>query len=194
MGNRMSTSAAPASLPPDTLNARIGVLTRREVEARMLAPLIEALGAEFGRARVIEVVRETIVRIAQEQGAALAEAMDSDGLPAFADSLRFWTQDNALEIEVLDQSETAFDFNVTRCRYAELYRALGIPELGAVFSCNRDAALIEGFNPSVEFTRTQTIMQGAPFCDFRYRLGPAPSPQPITFEDPSQALGEDVNA
>jgi hypothetical protein len=185
----MSTEAMPQSAPqaipgdqfgPDTLNARIGVLTRREVEARMLAPLIEALGAEFGRERVIEIVRATIVRIAQEQGAALAESMGSDGLPAFADSLRFWTQDNALEIEVLQQSEEVFDFNVTRCRYAELYQALGVPELGAVFSCNRDGALIEGFNPGVEFTRTQTIMQGAPYCDFRYHL----RPQPITLEDP----------
>jgi predicted RNase H-like nuclease/predicted ArsR family transcriptional regulator len=168
-------------LPPDTLNARIGVLTRREVEARMLAPLIEALGAEFGRERVIAVVRDTIVRIAQEQGAALAESMGSAGLPAFAETLSAWTRDNALEIEVLEQSEDAFDFNVTRCRYAELYRALGVPELGAVFSCNRDGALIEGFNPGVEFTRTQTIMQGAPFCDFRYRR----RPQPITLEDPA---------
>jgi hypothetical protein len=155
--------------PPDTLNARIGVLTRREVEARMLGPLIEALGAEFGRARVVEVVRETIIRIAQEQGAALAASMGSDSLPTFAESTRFWTQDNALEIEVLAQSETAYDFNVTRCRYAELYRSLGMPELGAIFSCNRDGALIEGFNPDVQFTRTQTIMEGAPCCDFRYR-------------------------
>lgn len=161
-------------LPPDTLNARIGVLTRREVEARLLAPLIDALGQEFGRERVIEVVRETIIRIAEEQGAALAQSMGSDGLPAFADSTRFWTQDNALEIEVLARSEAAYDFNVTRCRYAELYRALGVPELGAVFSCNRDGALIEGFNPDVEFTRTQTIMEGAPFCDFRYRRRPNP--------------------
>ena len=180
--NTMSQNPAPKpELPPDTLNARIGVLTRREVEARMLAPLIEALGAEFGRERVIAVVRDTIVRIAQEQGAALAEAMGSDGLPAFADSLSSWTRDNALEIEVLEESEDAFDFNVTRCRYAELYRALGVPELGAVFSCNRDGALIEGFNPGVEFTRTQTIMQGAPFCDFRYRR----RPQPIALDDPA---------
>ena len=47
--------------PPDQLNAKIGVLTRREVEARLLAPLIEALGAEFGRERVIAVVRDAIV-------------------------------------------------------------------------------------------------------------------------------------
>lgn len=158
-----------SQLPPDTLNARIGVLTRREVEARLLAPLIEALGEEFGRERVIDIVRETIIHIAQEQGATLAESMGSNGLEAFAESTRFWTQDNALEIEVLEKSATAYDFNVTRCRYAELYRALGVPELGAVFSCNRDGSLIEGFNPDVQFTRTQTIMEGAPFCDFRYR-------------------------
>ena len=50
-----------------------------------------------------------------------------------------------------------------------MYRALGIPELGAVLSCNRDAALIEGFHPEVQFSRTQTIMGGASHCDFRYR-------------------------
>jgi hypothetical protein len=49
-----------------------------------------------------------------------------------------------------------------------MYRALGIPELGEVLSCQRDAALIEGFNPDVTLTRTQTIMQGAACCDFRY--------------------------
>jgi hypothetical protein len=41
--------------------------------------------------------------------------------------------------------------------------------LGAVLSCNRDFALIEGFNPEVELTRTQTIMGGATCCNFRYQ-------------------------
>lgn len=164
-----STSATPPAALPDTLNARIGVLTRREVEARILAPIIDALGEAFGREAVIDVVRDAIIRIAQAQGAALADSMGDNALPAFANSLRFWTQDNALEIEVLAQDEEQFDFNVTRCRYAELYRALGIPELGAVLSCNRDRALIQGFNPAIELTRTQTIMSGASCCDFRYR-------------------------
>jgi hypothetical protein len=166
------TATAATSPPPDTLNAHIGVLTRREVEARILAPIIEALGATFGREQVIEIVSDTIVRLAREQGAVLAESMGDNAIPQFADSLRFWTQDNALEIEVLAQDAARFEFNVTRCRYAELYRALGIPELGAVFSCNRDAALIEGFNPAIELTRTQTIMSGAPYCDFRYHRQP----------------------
>jgi hypothetical protein len=71
---------------------------------------------------------------------------------------------------VLAHSEREFSFNVTRCRYAEMYRALGLEDLGATLSCNRDAALIEGFNPNIELSRTQTIMQGAAFCNFRYRL------------------------
>ncbi len=155
---------------PDTLNARIGVLTRREVEARILAPVIDVLAAEFGRERVVAMVRAAIIELARSQGAALVEQMGGDSLPDFAGSLQFWTRDNALEIELLEQSDDVFSFNVTRCRYAELYNALGISELGAVLSCNRDFSLIEGFNSDVELTRTQTIMAGASFCDFRYRL------------------------
>jgi hypothetical protein len=50
-----------------------------------------------------------------------------------------------------------------------MYRRLGLADLGGLLSCSRDAALIDGFNPSIAFARTQTIMEGAPHCDFRYR-------------------------
>ena len=160
-------SEKPASNPPDRLNA-IGVLTRREIEARILAPLLEALGNEFGRERVLEIARQTIIEVARQQGAQLAQNTGGNDLEHLAASLDAWKQDDALHIDVLEQSEERFAFNVTRCRYAEMYRLLGIPELGALLSCNRDWALIQGFNPDVRLERTQTIMEGAPFCDFRY--------------------------
>ena len=153
------------------LNA-IGVLKRRAIEARILAPVLDALGREFGRDRVLAIVKDQIVRIARAQGAALAQAAGGRSLPVFAGTLERWTQDGALELEVVEQGDQALGFNVTRCRYAEMYRELGVPELGAVLSCNRDFALIEGFNPDVALTRTQTLMQGATHCDFRYRLEP----------------------
>lgn len=146
----------------------IGVLTRREIEARIVAPLLEALGKEFGRERVLEIAGETITQIARQQGGQLAEAMNGRSLADFAVTLENWKKDDALRIEVVEQTEDKFSFNVTRCRYAEMYRALGIPELGAILSCNRDWALIQGFNPDVTLTREQTIMQGAAFCPFRY--------------------------
>jgi hypothetical protein len=166
------------TLFPDTLTQRIGVLTRRETEARILAPIIEALGEVFGRDEVIGVVRDTIIKIAQEQGVELAEAMGGCGSGEFLDSLQYWTKDEALHIGVINSTPEKLDFNVTRCRYAEMYRALGIPELGAVLSCNRDYALIEGFNPRAELTRTQTIMEGATHCDFRYLFPKQDEEQP----------------
>lgn len=155
--------------PPDRLN-EIGVLKRREIEGRILAPFLRALGAEFGSERVLEVARQTVVNIARQQGAQLTAEMGGDSLEHFAASLENWKKDDAMQIEVLEQNRRRFAFNVRRCRYAEMYRELGIPELGALLSCNRDLSLIQGFNPQVHLTRIQTIMEGAPFCDFRFEL------------------------
>ncbi len=172
----MAPTDSPATPPPpDRLNAAIGVLMRREVEARIQAPVLDALGEEFGRERVFEVVRATIVRIAREQGAELAAALGGNSLRHFAGAREHWHRGGALEFDVREEHDTAMAFDVTRCRYAEFYHAMGMPELGALLSCNRDFAMIQGFNPAVSLTRTQTIMQGASHCDFRYRLDPADS-------------------
>lgn len=158
-----------ADSKPDTLN-EIGVLKRREIEARIVAPLLERLGQEFGEDRVNDLTREVVVEVARTQGAELAGAVGGNDLTAFADSLDNWTKGDALQIEVVEQSESVFAFNVTRCQYAEMYRELGVPELGALLSCNRDGSMVEGFNEDVGFERTQTIMGGASHCDFRYTL------------------------
>ncbi|MEP7380486.1 MAG: L-2-amino-thiazoline-4-carboxylic acid hydrolase [Gemmatimonadota bacterium] len=158
------------SLPSDAELNAIGVLNRRLIEARILAPMLQAFAAEVGEARALAIVREVVTSVARRQGAELADAAGGDSLAHFAGTLDHWTADDALHLEVLDAPESEFAFNVTRCRYAEMYRELGIPELGAILSCSRDAALIDGFNPGVELERTQTIMGGASHCDFRYSL------------------------
>jgi hypothetical protein len=165
--NDRGSSEQPMSA--DDLNAKLGVLTRREVEARILVPVINALGDAFGRDEVLAIVRQAIVKIARQQGAALGQQVGGNSLKHFVDSLAYWTRDQALEIDVIEASDEALSFNVTRCRYAELYESLGIREIGTSFSCSRDYALIEGFNPEISLARTQTIMEGAPHCDFRYR-------------------------
>jgi hypothetical protein len=152
----------------ERLNA-IGVLTRREIEVRVLAPVIDALAREFPRERIIEIVRDVVIQIAREQGRAMADEGRDRSLTAFAATLGPWQRDDAMKLEVIERNDERFAFDVVRCRYAEMYRALGVPELGTALSCNRDAALIEGFNPDITLTRTQTIMQGAACCDFRYR-------------------------
>lgn len=81
-----------------------------------------------------------------------------------------WTQDNALEVEVLSETADEFNYNVTRCRYAEMYQEMGLGEIAHLLSCIRDRAFIEGYAPEVKLSRSQTIAGGASHCDFRYKL------------------------
>jgi len=75
-----------------------------------------------------------------------------------------------MELEVLHKSTDAYDFNVTRCRYAEFYHEMGVPDLGFLLSCSRDFALTKGISGKLELSRTKTIMQGDTLCDFRFRV------------------------
>ena len=94
---------------------------------------------EFGKEKILNVLEKTIKEIAETQGEELSKEYGNN-VDAFLDTLKFWTKDDALEIDILEKSESKLSFNVTRCKYAEMYNALGITDLGAVLSCNRDAS------------------------------------------------------
>jgi hypothetical protein len=157
---------------------RLTLLERREIEARIVGPLIRAFQDELGAERTLAVVRRVVAELAREGGAELARSLGEASLPAFASCLDRWKEGGALEIDLLEQSGQRLAFNVTRCRYAELYRALGLADLGSSLSCQRDFALVEGFNPAIRLKRTQTIMEGAPFCDFRFEAAPGETSKP----------------
>ena len=151
----------------DELTQKIGVLMRRETEVRILIPFLQDLYKEFSKEKILNVLEKTIKEIAKTQGEELSKEYGNN-VEAFLDTLKFWTKDDALEIDVLEKSDSKLSFNVTRCKYAEMYSAMGISDLGAVLSCNRDAALIEGFNPKASLDRKETIMSGDKCCTFRY--------------------------
>jgi len=163
----MGSKPDEISIFADELTQKIGVLTRRETEARILVPFLYELFKEFGEEKILHVLEKTIKNIAKEQGEGLSKQY-GDSVDAFLDTFKFWTQDDALEINLLEKSDTKLSFDVTRCKYAEMYRELGISNLGAVLSCNRDASLIEGFNPTASLDRKETIMAGGKCCTFRY--------------------------
>ena len=148
----------------------ISTLTRREIEAGIAGPLIRAFAAEIGEEKARLVAGRVISELAKKSGEALAQVAGGRGLENFAKGLELWSQDGALEFEILEQGPKKLSMNVTRCRYADMYQRIGMSELGFLLSCNRDYAMIEGFNPKIRFSRTQTLMEGAKHCDFRYEL------------------------
>ena len=77
-----------------------------------------------------------------------------------------------VEFEILRQDKEALDIDVTRCRFAEFFRALGEPELGSLLICATDVDILAPSEGTVSLERVQTIMQGAPSCTFRYKFAP----------------------
>jgi hypothetical protein len=143
------------------------LLQQREIEAKVLAPVFRAFAAEVGESRAREIMAGVIRDLARQAGCAAAA--HGNDLTHLKEAVDKWTEGGALELTVLRDDAEAVEFNVTRCRFAEMYHRLGLVDLGPVLSCGRDAAMVEGFNPAIQLTRTQTIMEGAPHCDFRYR-------------------------
>lgn len=153
----------------------IGILQQRRIEAAFAKGIFAEMAAELGEDRARAILTRAVVKLAkQAAGAMAAEAPDGPGLDHFVAIQERWTRDDALAVEVVERSAATYGFNVTRCRYAEMYREMGLEGLGAVLSCNRDGAFCEGYDPRLTLTRTQTLMGGASHCDFRYRMEEAP--------------------
>ena len=148
----------------------VSVIEQAKIQAQVLVPLVKALQAELGEARANALVRGALRDLFRGYGEAFWRAKnETDVGKAVASAFRQYALDDALTYDVIEQSQDAFAFDVTRCRYAEFYRELGEPELGFLLVCSADFDTAQGFGDYVKLTRTQTIMQGAGHCDFRYR-------------------------
>jgi hypothetical protein len=159
------------------------IIQRRRIEAELIKEMYETLKERFGAEAAKDVIAQTIRRSAIAQARQFAEREpNGTSLETFADLYRYWTAEDALAIDVQRRDGEGFDFNVTRCRYAEMYREMGLGEIGHLLSCNRDGAFCQGYDPAIKLVRTQTLMQGASHCDFRYRYEPAATTTPPTDE------------
>jgi hypothetical protein len=147
----------------------IGHLQRRRIEARVLIPFIEACRERFGEVRTRELVAATIRRLAIDDGAKWAETYGCSVASLRTVAEDVWAGGGSLDVDVVGQADDRLDFNVTRCRYAEFFKDLALADIGYLVHCNRDHAMIAGFNTDIELVRTQTLMEGASHCDFRFR-------------------------
>jgi L-2-amino-thiazoline-4-carboxylic acid hydrolase-like protein len=148
----------------------VSVIEQARIQAQVLVPLVKAMQAELGEEKANRLVRNALGDLYRRFGEEFWKARSEPNLgKSVASAFKTYAQDGALDYRVGEQSQDAFALDVTRCRYAEFYKELGEPELGFLLVCTADFAVADGFGSDVRLTRTQTIMQGASHCDFRYR-------------------------
>jgi hypothetical protein len=148
----------------------IPLIEQVKIQAQILVPLLKVLQAELGKERANDIVRKALGDLYRKYGEKWSRAQGARNLgEKGAAAFEMFAAGDALEYEVLKKTPDAFEANVTECRYAQFYRKIGASELGFLLTCSADFAHAEGFGADTKLTRTQTIMQGASHCDFRYR-------------------------
>ena len=148
----------------------ITVIERVKIQAQVLVPLVKALQAELGEERANALVRKTLGDIFRRLGQQWWQSKQSEHVgDNMASAVASWARGDALDYRVRAQSQDIYEVDVTGCQYAQFYKELGEPELGFLLACGQDFSFTEGLGSGIKLTRTQTIMQGASHCDFRYR-------------------------
>jgi predicted ArsR family transcriptional regulator len=152
-----------------TREVAISHLQRRKIEGRVLIPFLQTLRGQLGENAMREVLDATIRKLAVDDGAAWAETYGRTTASLRTVAQELWAGGGAMDVQVISESDEHLDFNVTRCQYAEFYKELGLSDIGYRVHCNRDHAMVVGFNGELDLSRSRTIMEGAACCDFRFR-------------------------
>jgi hypothetical protein len=123
------------------------MLERRRIEAAILKHVYDTLKQSHGDDVARSTLADAVRRSSIEQAAELAAKVDGKtSMQTFIDRQAQWRAGDALTVEVKEQTDTSYVYNVTRCRYAEMYREMGLGEIGHLLSCQRDATFCEGYD------------------------------------------------
>jgi hypothetical protein len=154
------------------INPTISFLDEYKFQAEVLIPVLKTLRTELGEERANRLVLNALREWSRERWHRLGDhfsggpkekwtALMASCMPRIGKDADF---------QPLKDEPDAQECNITGCRYANFFRQIGEPELGMVLCCEDDFHITEVGSPEIELTRTQTIMEGASYCDFRWRI------------------------
>ena len=156
------------------VDPKLSLLDKTRVQAQVLVPVLRALRAALGKEKADAIVKEALRGWSRDLFAAIGDGVEGSPRRKWAAMHTAMADitEREVDVEMRRHDKEALEFDVTRCRFAEFFRALGEPELGALLVCETDIDIAAAGGAEVSFDRAQTIMQGAPSCTFRYRFAP----------------------
>ena len=152
----------------------VSLLDKTRIQAQVLVPVLRALRAELGEEKANDIVKQALRDWSKQLFTAIGNEIEGSPRRKWAKMQGALNDVSAKEVEfeILRRDNEALDIDVTRCRFAEFFRALGEPELGALLVCETDFDIASAGKDEVTLDRAQTIMRGAPSCTFRYKFAP----------------------
>jgi predicted ArsR family transcriptional regulator len=156
------------------VDPKVSLLDKTRIQAQVLVPVLRALRAELGKDKADAIVKQALRDWSKQLFASIRDAIEGSPRRKWATIQSVWGEISGREVEVeIRRHDTeALEMDVTHCRFAEFFRALGEPDLGALLVCATDFDIAAAGEGEVSLDRAQTIMQGAPSCTFRYKFAP----------------------
>lgn len=156
------------------VDPEVSLLDKARIQAQVLVPVLRALRAELGKDKADAIVKQALRDWSQQLFVSIGDGIEGSPRRKWATIQSTWGEISGREVEVETRrhDKEALDIDVTRCRFAEFFRALGEPDLGALLICEADFDIASVGEGEVSLERAQTIMRGAPSCTFRYRFAP----------------------
>jgi predicted ArsR family transcriptional regulator len=156
------------------VDPKVSLLDKTRMQAQVLVPVLRALRTELGQDKADAIVKQALRDWSKQLFAAIGHGIEGSPRRKWAaiQSVFGEVSGREVEVEILRYDEEALELDVTRCRFAEFFRALGEPELGALLICEADFDIASEGDGDVSLERAQTIMQGVPSCTFRYKFAP----------------------
>ena len=148
----------------------INMLEKRRIEAAILGEVYDVLLERHGKDEAEVVIGAAVMKSASTQAGEMRDQQKDHDLLSLAALTKQWEAGGALKRDIHVKTAERYEFDMVHCAYAEMYKEMGLGHIGHLLSCIRDQNFAAGFNPDIELEVTQTIMKGAPHCDFRYRM------------------------
>jgi len=144
----------------------LGILNKKVASAlSMYVDTIRAIQQAYGQ-QAVDALRARHLQGAIDWGMRAGATAGDRSLRGYCRALEQGCR-GSQEWEKLEDTESRQAYRFTHCLWADVFVPLGAADIG-FWICEADGPAAAAFNPRIRFRRTQTLMQGHPYCDHVY--------------------------
>jgi hypothetical protein len=126
------------------------------------------LQEEIGQERVIELIKKNTEQRLKAQAERDLKRLGKSDFTSYISIFRDPGMLASLTMEIIEDTDTAFEIKVTDCLSAESFVPFKAGDIGYAAVCWGDYNWASDFNPKIKLIRDKTLMQGHDYCNHRY--------------------------
>jgi hypothetical protein len=129
--------------------------------------LAKDIEKEWGHEKTLEFLKKRTAEQMTEYGKLQAGQVEDNDFEAYVSQFRDGYKD-ILTMEIVEDTETAFELKVTQCIWADTFLRADAGDIGFCSVCWGDYYWPTGFNERITMVRDKTLMEGHDICNHRY--------------------------